>query len=257
MLPLSHTYVSTKVTGKKGPLLVFGSVLPDMAWISLKGKAFEMIHHSPKDFYSFLVSRAPDLVDLAIGVRLHSNIDRGADFYSDDNKVGFAVVEGKKIQSEAGKLLKTDDVRLSLVLAHNFIEAGVDLNLLERYPEILNTYKFGLSVDLDVVSGCVAEYLCLDMAIVREELGNFVESLSPMNLSSEKNMVNGVLLPIVKIIFKKQVDAGAAQEVLAKAKEITKNTAISFLDGAVREMRKDFVDSRWLRVGPPFLNPSS
>lgn len=250
MLPLSHTYVSTEVTGKKSPLLVFGSVLPDIAWTSLKGKAFEKIHHSPKDFYSFLVSGAPDFVDLAIGARLHSSIDRGADFYSDDNEVGFAAAEGKKIQSEAGKLLKTADARLSLVLAHNFIEAGVDLNLLEKHPEILNTYKFGLSVDLNAVSGCVAKYLGLDKAVVREEIGNFVGLLSPMNLSSPPNMVNGALLPLVKIIFKKQVEASAAQEVLAKAKEITKNTAISFLDGAVWEMKKDFAD---LLMGRPAL----
>lgn len=242
MLSLSHTYVSTQVTGKKSPLLIFGSVLPDIAWVSTQGKVFERLHNSPKDFYSFLASKAPDLVDLAIGARLHSNVDKGADFYSDDTKTGFAVVEGKKIQSEAGKLLKTDDARLSLVLAHNFIEAGVDLNLLERYPEILNTYKFGLSVDLAVVSGCVAEYLGLDKTLVREELGKFVELLSPMNLSSPPNMVNGALLPLVQVVFNKQVEANAAQEVLTKAKELTKDTTMSFLDAAVREMRKDFVD---------------
>ncbi len=241
MLPLSHTYVSTKVTGKKSPLLVFGSVLPDIAWMSLKGKAFEKIHNSPKDFYSFLVASNPDLVDLGMGVRLHSNVDRGADFYSDDTKVGFAVVEGRKIQSEVGKLLETDEARLSLVLAHNFIEAGVDLNLLEKYPEIPNIYKFVLSVDLDVVSECVAKYLGLDKAMVREELGNFVGLLSPMNLSSPPNMVHGALLPLVKIIFKREVDANAALEILTKAREITKNTAMSYLDGAVREMRKDFI----------------
>src|SRR3989344_1230866 len=100
MLPLSHIYVSTKVTRRKSPLLVFGSVLPDVSWTSKSEIGRDQIHYTPKELYEYISKNCPQLKDLALGVRLHSNVDKGADYYSDDLDVGFAKVEGRKIESE-------------------------------------------------------------------------------------------------------------------------------------------------------------
>ena len=116
MFALSHIYVSTKVLNRTSNLLVFGSISPDVAWFTKSHIGAKDIHGNPKKFFDFIKLNYPDLIDLAIGVRLHSNIDKGADYYSDDNKTGFAKIEGKKIQYDVSKLsdLKSNPLIVNL-----------------------------------------------------------------------------------------------------------------------------------------------
>ena len=124
MFPLSHIYISTKVTGRSSPLLVIGSVLPDLATISSEGYLIgEKIHNSPMEFFAFVDSKYNNLVSLAIGVVLHSQVGRGADFYSDDEKVGYAVAEGKKVTADVAKLLNMDEGETSYL---DFIKGVIE-----------------------------------------------------------------------------------------------------------------------------------
>lgn len=243
MLPLSHTYVSTKVTGRRSTLLVFGSVLPDIATTSKDEISRDKIHYSPKEFYDFVKNRYSSLVDLAIGVRLHSHIEKGADYYSDDSKIGFAKLEGRKIVDDVKELLGTDDERLGLGLAHSFIEAGVDLNLKDLYPKIFDIYSKSFEeINLQVVADCLSEYLGLKKEKVLKELQNFVDFLSPEHLSSVDDMVDGVVVPLIEIKFGKTVSSVKAKQILMSAKRITKDSSMRFLDEAVEKMKVDFAD---------------
>lgn len=243
MLPLSHTYVSTKVTGRKDSLLIFGSVLPDIATTSKGEVGRDKIHYSPKEFYEFVKAKFPGLLDLAVGVRLHSNVDKGADYYSDDTEIGFAKIEGEKITKDVGKLLEMDDEKINLVLAHNFIETGVDLNLRETCPEVFDLYARSLKeIDLKLVAVCLSEYLGLGKGLVLKELGNFVEFLSPDHFLSVGNAAKGAVLPLIELRFGKRVDLKEAERILTTAKEITKNNFLDYLDHAVEKMKIDFAD---------------
>lgn len=243
MLPLSHVYVSTKLTGRKSPLLVFGSVLPDIATISRQEISRDQIHYAPEKFFDFVKANFPDLIDLALGVRLHSNIGRGADYYSDDGDVGFAKIEGEKIVGEVKCLLSTDDQRVALGLAHNFVEAGVDLNLKDFYPEILTIYYDGLNgVDLMVVANCLSRYLGLNEDQILEELNYFCKILSPKHFSSVEQMVGGIVVPLIEIKLGKKVGSVLARQILLMAKKNVEDKYLGYLDEAVSQMRVDFVE---------------
>lgn len=151
MFALSHIYVSTRVTGRSDPLLVFGSVLPDIAWTSSSAIGRDEIHNSPQKFYDFVKLKYPEFVDLAIGVKLHSQVGKGADFFSDGDagNEGFAYKEGKTVESRVAVLLGGEMGKQSKVLSHNFIEAAVDLNLYESKPEMFDVYKNAIeNIDL-------------------------------------------------------------------------------------------------------------
>ncbi len=241
MGPLSHIYVSTKVTGRNTPLLIFGSILPDIATTSRQEIGGDKIHYSPKEFYHFVQKRFPNLLDLAVGVRLHSNIDKGADYYSDEAGIGFAVIEGKKIAQDVKKLLRTEDERVGLGLAHNFIEEGVDLNLKDSHPEIFNTYSDSLNkLERPSIVNCLSEYLNLPKESIQKELQFFIDFLSPEHLSSVEQVVEGALIPLVELRFGKKVDSVLAKQILLMAKEITKDKYLDFLGNTVAKIKNDF-----------------
>lgn len=240
MLPLSHIYVSTKVNNRKSPLLVFGSVLPDISWTSTSEIGRDQIHYAPRELYKFISEKYPDLIDLAIGVKLHSNIDKGADFYSDDTEIGFAKVEGRKIERETANLLGEEKSEKSLVLAHNFIEASVDLLLNESHPEILELYRKSIGeINFDEISACLADYLGKDKSVIAGEIKRFLGFIGPDAYSSRDSMIDRMLL-LVKQRRRKDIDRVATERELNVAIDLMKDKYQSYLNGAVEGVKRDF-----------------
>jgi hypothetical protein len=229
--------------GRKDPLLLFGSVLPDIATTSREELSREEIHYAPRKFYDFVIANYPQLKDLAIGVRLHSNVDRGADYYSDDGEVGYAVNNGKKISVEVAGLLGIEDGQASLVLAHNFIEAAVDLNLREINSTVLDDYQNCLEVaGNEELVDCLASYFKKDKVLISAELLNFKRILSPQLFVSAKLLVENISTPMISMRFGKEVNACTALSLIEKAKQLTKGTFQEYLDEVIEKMRIDFAD---------------
>lgn len=242
MLPLSHTYVSTKVTGKKTPLLILGSVLPDIATTSSQQIVRQQIHDSPTQFNTFVTSNYPQLLDLSLGVSLHSPINGGADFYSDDTKTGYAKIEGKKISQQVADLLEVQDGDISFILAHNFIEMAVDLHIYNNHREIWEIYNEGMENvqnDLMVVSNCLADYLNMEEAVILTEINNLMDMLGAKNLTSVNNMIDFVAIPLIKVRLNKDISTPKAIEIAEQALRITEGSYKEFLDNAVIGVKKN------------------
>ena len=208
MLPLSHTYVSTRAAGKNTPLLILGSVLPDISATSSQIISRDKIHDSPDEFSDFINSKYPQFQDLSLGVSLHSQINKGADFYSDNSETGYANLEGAKISSEVAELINVREGRTSLVLAHNFIELAVDLHLHKNQKEIWNIYDEAIKNsknEFPAVAKCLSVYLELDPSIVLEELNRLFTYLGPHNLTTKETAAKKVVIPLIKLRFKKEV----------------------------------------------------
>ena len=103
MLPLAHIYIATKVLNQSSDLLVFGSVLPDLGIISMGKIEWRQIHSTPDEFYSFMANNYPDYLDLAIGLKTHSDSSGGLDHYSDDEVDGYAIIFGKQLLEDIKK----------------------------------------------------------------------------------------------------------------------------------------------------------
>lgn len=241
MLPLAHIYVSKEVTGRKNTLLVFGSILPDIATTSKGDIGREEIHNSPSEFYKFVIKNCPKLKELGLGVKLHSFYGRGADYYSDDYKIGFAVREGKKIVKKIKELLDSDNTRTNQILAHNFIEAGVDLNLNKLHPEILKLYRKTLKdINLDAISTCLGNYLGLEKRNIHKELEYFIQFLRPDNFLSSRSITDSIIIPLIKIRFGKEVNPELTKDILDEAVAITKEDYMNYLNSAIKGMKRDF-----------------
>lgn len=91
MLPLSHTYINHKLTGSKDPLLIFGGVLPDISTASGGKLSQDLLHNNPDRFYDFVAQKFPRLLPLALGTKLHSAVNHGADFYSDNHETAMLI----------------------------------------------------------------------------------------------------------------------------------------------------------------------
>jgi hypothetical protein len=237
MMPISHVYVATKVAGRSDALLVYGSVLCDVATTSGGKIPRNKIHDAPGEFCEFVKEKYPQLTDLALGVKLHSGALKGADYYSDDPETGFALFLGKKIKDLVGGLLQSDNEGTNLVLAHNFIEAGVELNLLKKHPEMMKLYEESVTaVNFGEISECIAEFADVDKNMVSSELVKFCYWLDMNNLSSPERLTEGLIVPMISIRLGKSVKKEEVMNILNEAMQITQIVAMEYLDEAVAGM---------------------
>lgn len=189
MLPLAHIYVSTKAAKRSSLLLVFGSVLPDISWSSKSEIGRDQIHYSPQELYNFTKAGYPNFLDVALGVKLHSNVDKGADYYCDNSKVGFAYIEGRKIEDRVARLFDQEKNETTLVFAHSFIEVAVDWLLRENKSQILQLYENAISyINLEKIAAFLAEYLSLEKTIVLQEINKFLYFVGPKAYMSKREM---------------------------------------------------------------------
>lgn len=239
MFPLSHIYVSTQVTGRKDPLLILGSVLPDIAWTSKSSIGREKIHNSPQQVKDYFALKNPELSDLTLGFNLHSGVNQGADYFSDDHEIGFAITEGRKIRSDVLALGEGFTDRTSLVIAHNFIEAGIDLNLLSSHSEILELYK---TIDSDLIGKIIkplSEYLGIDQGIIHSEITNFFQFVGPSMYDDERVVADRISRLISERLAITTTETGVL-DLLRHAREMEKTNYLGFLDNAVTHMKKRF-----------------
>lgn len=241
MAPSSHTYISTKLTGRTSDLLVFGGILPDIS-SSYNGIINRhKIHYEPNKLYDFIKTKYPDLIDLGIGVKLHSYVGKGADYYSDNEITGFAILEGKKLDADAAKLLKLKKGKKSYILAHNFIEAGVDLNLADSHPQLIEMMDKSFK---DCNNKRIAEFLSSYLKIKKDSalkaLTKFKNRFDPKLITHPTKRIDTIAYPLIKERFGIVVDKKEAIQLLEKAKKIMKGSYLKYLDNATEEMKKDF-----------------
>lgn len=239
MFPLSHIYVSTKVAGKESDLLVLGSVIPDLAWFSnpLRGA----LHNQPDEFWNFVKEKDPDFLDLALGARLHSQVGKGADFYSDDEETGYAKVNGMKIIKLAAGTLGIEERQQALGLSHNFIEVAVDLLLGEKFPSLVKTYQQAINGDsVEKTAIAISAFLGKDTSLVKTELKNFFAFFSPENISTTTRVCSNIVTPYLERILQKKLNSDQILNVLGQSRELVKDSFLQFLDETVGKMKIDF-----------------
>lgn len=239
MFPLVHIHIATQVVKKKTPLLVLGSVIPDFVWVS-KGKIPpENLHNNIDDFYNFVDKKHRDMLDLALGMKLHSN-KMGADLYSHLYEGGYSYNKGKQLLPDIKKLVEGDDKKLS-DLSHSFIEASLDLLLYKDKPEALDLYKNSLNeADLDKISTVFSEYTKIDKEFISKNIKALLNLVKPENLASEQTFSNNILPKMIEIGFNQKVEKSKILEILKKAINITKADYKDLLKSTISMMQKDF-----------------
>lgn len=198
MFGISHAYIVNKVLGRSNGLLMLGCILPDIRVVTSDESPLDNLHEEPIDFYNFLKEKHPELLDLGLSVRLHCAHDKGADYYSDDEETGYALLKAAPLKGKAGQLIG-DDSRNALVLGHNFIEWALEMKIQEHDKNIGQIYQTGLNeVDYEKVSKCVAEYFGMNVEEIQENLQQLVSRFSLANLSNPSAFAKLFQAPIQK-----------------------------------------------------------
>jgi len=239
MCPLTHIYIATKVTGTESPLLIIGSVLPDFVWMSGKFPS-DKLHDNPIDFYDFIKSCDKEMLDLGLGMLLHSNA-KGADYYSHFYKGGYAMTKGKRLTKDLVNLFNSKDEKLNLYKAHNFIEAALDMHLLKNNQHLPILYKDAIKkIDIEKITQLIYEFTKLDSKLIRRDLALFFKIFGPESVSSEQAFVSDFFPPILKAAFHQKASAKEILSVLNRAKIITEKDWEDLVSMIIPRMKKDF-----------------
>lgn len=242
MLPLVHTYIAIKVSKKKTPLLVVGSVLPDIVWIDRKTFSPEKLHDDLDDFYAYIERNQKDMLDLALGMKLHSN-KVGADKYSHFYKGGYSYVKGKEIIPDLRTLLNSNEEKKIAGLSHNFIEAALDISLFGSRPEVLDLYKSSvLKADLNKISKVLSDYSKVDYEKASKAVKVLFGLVSFDSLASDKRIAEEILPVFIKLSFGKEVAGNEILKILRKAVRVVKDDYENMFDEMISEMKKDFLE---------------
>lgn len=240
MFTLTHVYIATQVVKKKTPLLVIGSILPDFVWVSRVELLYENLHNDIEDFYVSVNGSDEEMLDLALGMKLHSN-KVGADLYSHFYKGGYSYKKGKVLLPDIKELTSSEDEKKMADLSHTFIEASLDLHLLNDKPEILEIYKkFSREIDFDKIAKLLSDYSGIDQELISRDVKALFDLVKPENLVSKKTFAGKVLPTLIKVSFDKRVGEGEILPILEKALKLTKGDYKKFLSETISMMKKDF-----------------
>ena len=239
MCPLTHIYIATKVAGRENLLLTIGSVLPDFVWMSRKLPP-DKLHDDLNDFYKFTKSRNREMLDLVLGMMLHSN-SKGADEYSHYYKGGYAMAKGKILIKDIVNLFNSKDEKLNLYKAHNFIEAALDIHLIKEEQYLPRLYAKALkTVDLEKIIQLIYEFTDFNIELIRKDLASFFKIFGPESVSSQEAYVSKFFPPILEIAFHQKASKEEIKLVLNKAKNITKKDWEELISLIIARMKKDF-----------------
>ncbi|OGH02810.1 MAG: hypothetical protein A2798_00025 [Candidatus Levybacteria bacterium RIFCSPHIGHO2_01_FULL_37_17] len=232
MFAQAHVYHANFLSKSENADLLFASIFPDIAWTS-KGKIDRNKIHSEFAYSLTLDSRFKPIVE---GLKYHLLLD----YYTHDFEGGYAFNCSKDIDQDVADLLGIEKGRDSLLMAHNFIEAAVDLSVIEKFSNTLDLYKNVMS---KAAQNLFSEYSSLYLGVEKKEaegiILDYIQNLAPSLMSTFNGMAEKVLPILVGLKFSKSVDSVRTKEILNKAIDIVSPTYLDFLNHAIsREGKK-------------------
>lgn len=184
MFPLTHIYCTKEIAKDANPLLLYGSIFPDIhltgiiSWDKMKNKTGE--------FSNYIKQNYPSLIDFSEGLLLHEEpkgIDR---FVHGDN--GYAYAGGRQILEQIEEYFPDN----SSDTAHSFIEFAVEILLVENTPNLINEIKPILELandNISQISEIFSEFFNLDISETKNAIKKFNHFLLKMDLSSRNKSI--------------------------------------------------------------------
>ena len=239
MFAQAHVYHANVISKSKDTNLLFASIFPDIAWTS-KGKIDRKKVHGD---FAYSLNLNPRLAPIVEGLRFHLSLD----YYTHDFEGGYAFNSSKDIDQDVADLLGIEKGRDSLLMAHNFIEAAVDLSVIEKFPDTLDLYKNVMSkADKSLFSEYSSLYLGVEKKAAEGIILDYIQNLAPSLMSTLNGMAETILPTLVDLKFSKKVDAKRTKEILKEAVKIVSPTYLNFLNDAISnfDIKKEMVVKR-------------
>lgn len=219
----AHIYYSKQRAGDDiYPMRALGAILADSALTGVIGWT-DLHDRKVIDRFAAVLGKDKLGGEMIQGLRDHYDLDiKSHDVY--DNGPGYAFShQTPRLVEVVAKACRLNDLEKAKGIAHNFIESGVDLNLLRHYPDIQDQGRRAMEeADQDYASSQIANFFDLDIHQTTQRLAQFVK----LTLKYDLNKVDEWALfwaEIIGLLLSADADMGAIKEGLVLAIDLTKS----------------------------------
>jgi hypothetical protein len=187
MFPITHIWFSRKVLGYMNNMTVLGSVFPDT--IIKCCLTHDQTHNIGWGLYKYIEEHGTAHLDFAKSLVTHTVNPRGLDFYGDEEYgtgyKGYCFQKATEIEREVIEACNIPE-KFGLWKAHNFIEMGIEMNIISSEPELIDSFNKGLtdySLEKEL-SALLDEYYGLKDSSVSECFRKFSGFMELKDISS-------------------------------------------------------------------------
>jgi hypothetical protein len=215
----AHAYYSLQRSRGMAPSLrIMGALIPDSAFT---GTVNWTDLHDARTIQNFISQLAPQLAALGDGLMDHYELDRSSHNAFQDG-AGYAYTHQtpqlRDLVAQACQIDNADTIRR---IAHNFIESGVDINLLQQHPEIQGQLRQAVrSLDLNAIAKSLAGFFGSEPAETHRRLLAFTDVMTQHDLRTTEGWT-ALWANIVPLLLKTTVDGKATAHALQLAVALT------------------------------------
>lgn len=238
MFPMTHIWFSRRVLGHLNNMTVLGSVFPDA--VIKCSLTYDQTHNSGWGLYEYFSKNAEEYLDFARAVATHTVNPKGLDFYGDEEYgsgyKGYCFQKAVEIEEEVIEACNIPG-KFGLWKAHNFIEMGIELNIVHSEKELVSIFHDGLTdtrlihkiaAHLDKYFGLKDKYFGLkdgSSASCISKFTDFMElkDVSSLSLAKRYNTQMQVKHGI-------SIDISKSSDIIEKSRTIVQEDFDSFID---------------------------
>lgn len=238
MFPHAHAYATKEITGRSDSLLIYGSILPDIAitkileWNAISTKA--------EDFRNWLISKDNAYIDLGLGMMLHEfpfGIDRFTHTSYKGNQ-GYAIEKSKLLIKDVAFCL---DVTLDQagVFAHRLIELGVEFLVIKDNPWVVELVRTSVNtVDMKIIAQYFSQYYGTKEDDTNKAFTAYHQAL----LEPDYCTIDGIVETrdsMVRDLFGISIDKDKTRAVIIKSVEVVAPDYKDFISYAIEMCKND------------------
>lgn len=234
----THVYAAQKITGRDSSLLIYGSILPDIAVTKIAG--WDDISKRAEEFRNWLILKDGRYADLGLGMMLHEypcGIDRFTHSSYNGNK-GYAFENSGTIVRDVSVCLGIT-LEQAKIVAHNFIETGVEFFIVRDNSSVVKLLRKSISnVDINQIAKYFSEFYGTEKQKTIKAFESYNELLMKFDYGSVDGLVD-MWASFANYLFDKPIERSKTKAVIEKSIAIVKPTYKKFISDAVEQCKKD------------------
>lgn len=231
MFPLTHVWFSKMIFKKENNMTMLGAVFPDITIAGILN--YEKTHKDGLGLYNHFKTYHIDYMDFVMAVMTHTVDPKGLDYYCDEHYMsgykGYCFQKGVSIVDEVIDACNIPS-KFGLWKAHNFVEMGIEINILNQEKDICKRLKNAFC-DIcltEKISDACEDYYGIDRGILLNSIKKFstyieLENLNSRTLASKYNLQmqskHGIAIDEVK-----------STKIIDKCRELVQDDFDDFID---------------------------
>ncbi len=235
MFPLTHIWFSEKVLGYANKLTILAAVFPDI--VITKCLSYEQTHNAGWGLFDNIKKEHPDLMDFARSMVTHTVNPKGLDYYGDEvyqsGYKGYCFQKAVSIEKEVIDACYIPQ-EYGLWKAHNFIEMGIELNIVANHPKLPQKLhdSFCDKNLIREISKVLSKHYNISEAVLVKGFDRFSDFIEIINVNSSTLAAKYFIQMHEKHGI--DIDTLKCTEIIEKARQIANKDFDSFIDFCIK-----------------------